>query len=107
MDHSGQARPGRQRRFFGEVRAAVNVPDAISSSGVIVGSTYGENSNGDTFNDTFTYTGGRFEDLNSLIPAGSGFVLTGASGINNSGQIIASATDTANGTFHALLPDPS
>lgn len=34
----------------------------------------------------FVYTGGKMQDLNKLIPAHSGWVLTQALGINDSGQ---------------------
>lgn len=36
----------------------------------------------------FVYTGGKMQDLNKLIPAHSGWVLTQALGINDSGQIV-------------------
>ena len=83
------------------------IPDAINNSGVFVGQTYGEASNGTTFTDAFIYTGGKFEDLNTLIPAGSGYVLTNASGINSSGQIIAQGSDTSNGQFASFLLTPA
>jgi probable HAF family extracellular repeat protein len=41
-------------------------------------------------------------DLNTLIPAGSGFTLTDAVGINDSGQILCDATN-ASGNEHAVL----
>ena len=55
----------------------------INDSGVVVGQT--------TFADTyhaFVYSGGKMHDLNKLIPAGSGWVLIEADGINASGQIV-------------------
>jgi hypothetical protein len=55
---------------------------------------------------TFIHTGGHFQDLNSLIPAGSGFELTDATSINRFGQIVANAY-TTNGQRHALLLKPS
>jgi hypothetical protein len=44
-------------------------------------------------------------DLNSLIPAGSGWVLTGASAINDSGGIV--GTGVVNGQAHAFLLTPT
>jgi hypothetical protein len=41
-------------------------------------------------------------NLNTLIPSGSGFTLTDAVGINDSGQILCDATD-ASGNEHAVL----
>ncbi len=63
---------------------------SINNSGSVVG--YFNSTN---FSDShaFVYSGGVGRDLNDLIPAGSGWVLTSASGINNSGQI------TGNGIF--------
>jgi probable HAF family extracellular repeat protein len=43
-------------------------------------------------------------DLNSLIPAGSGWVLTSARGINDAGQIV--GTGTISGVQHAFLLTP-
>ena len=82
------------------------VAEAINDSGVIVGQSYGVDSTGSPFNHAFIYTGGHFQDLNSLIPAGSGFELTDATAINHSGQIVANAY-TANGQRHTLLLNPS
>jgi probable HAF family extracellular repeat protein len=47
------------------------------------------------------------QNLNTLIPAGSPYQIQDATGINNNGQIVADATDTATGQTHALLLNPS
>jgi probable HAF family extracellular repeat protein len=47
-------------------------------------------------------TGGTVQDLNTLIPAGSGYQIQYATAINDNGQIVANATDN-----HALLLTPS
>jgi hypothetical protein len=84
------------------------VPAAINDSGVIVGSTYGEDGDGDTFTDAFIHTAsGGFQDLNTLIPAGSGWVLTDAVGVNDAGQIICEADQTSGGDIHAFLLTPT
>jgi hypothetical protein len=52
-----------------------------------------------------TNGGYTLSDLNNLIPAGTGWLLTRADGVNDSGQIVAEAT---NGTsYHALLLTPA
>ena len=71
--------------------------NAINNAGLVVGQ------NGA---DAFIYGNGVATDLNSLIPAGSGFTLNNAVAINNSGQILVQATD-ASGTEHAVLLTPA
>jgi probable HAF family extracellular repeat protein len=44
-------------------------------------------------------------DLNDLVPAGSGFVLEEATGINDSGEIV--GTGTIGGATHAFLLVPA
>ena len=83
------------------------VAQAINDSGVIVGQTYGTDSAGSPFYHAFIYTGGRFQDLNNLIPAGSGYELTSATGINASGQIVATGYSSSTGQTHAFLLTPS
>jgi probable HAF family extracellular repeat protein len=47
------------------------------------------------------------QNLNNLIPAGSGYQIQNATAINDNGQIVANATNTATGQTHALLLTPS
>jgi probable HAF family extracellular repeat protein len=82
-------------------------PQAINDNGVIVGTTYGLNAAGDFFNDAFIYQNGTFQDLNNLIPAGSGWELTDAVAVNDNGQILVDATSTTSGQDHALLLTPT
>lgn len=70
------------------------LPAAINDSGAIVGGP-------------FVDTNGTLQNLNTLIPAGSGYQIQDATGINDNGQIVANATDTATGQTHALLLTPS
>jgi len=49
-------------------------------------------------------TGGTVQNLNTLIPAGSGYQIQDATAINNNGQILASATGGSSG---AVLLNPS
>jgi probable HAF family extracellular repeat protein len=72
---------------------------AINDSGVVVGQS--------TFQGTyhaFVYSGGKMKDLNKMIPAGSGWVLIEANGINSAGQIVGSGTH--NGQSRAFLLTP-
>jgi probable HAF family extracellular repeat protein len=55
---------------------------AINSSGQIVGGSLGH---------AFIWVNGVGADLNTLIPAGSGITLSSADGINDKGQIVATA----------------
>jgi probable HAF family extracellular repeat protein len=78
-------------------------PQAINDKGVIVGTTSGTN----VIDDAFIYQGGTFQDLNNLIPAGSGWKLTDAVAINDNGQILVDATSTTTGQDHAVLLTPA
>jgi probable HAF family extracellular repeat protein len=84
-----------------------SVANAISNNGVIVGETYELEKSGNAGFHAFIYTSGHFQDLNNLIPAGSGYVLTNAVGINNKGQILVDASTTSTFQNHALLLNPS
>jgi len=65
------------------------LPAAINDNGVMVG--------GPSID-----SGGTVLNLNTLIPAGSGYQIQDATAINDNGQIVANATDN-----HALLLNPS
>ena len=73
-------------------------PDAINDLGVIVGQGPG---------GAVIDSGGTAQNLNNLIPAGSGFTLNNAVGINNKGQIVANGGSDATGRTHAFLLTPS
>jgi probable HAF family extracellular repeat protein len=69
-------------------------PAAINDNGVIVGGH-------------FIDSGGTLHNLNNRTPAGSGYHIQSATGINDSGQIVANAHDTATNQQHALLLTPN
>jgi len=72
---------------------------AINDSGVVIGQS--------TFQNTyhaFVFSAGKIKDLNSLIPAGSGWVLNEADGINAAGQIV--GLGTIKGQTHGYLLTP-
>ena len=73
----------------------------INDSGLIVG--YSWTNNGENPH-AFVYVDGIMLDLNSLIPAASGWELLAAYGINNSGQIVGSGL--WNGQSRAFRLDP-
>lgn len=79
------------------------VAEAINNSGEIVGQTYGVDKSGYPFYHAFIHSGSTFQDLNNLIPPGSGWVLTDATGINDTGQIICNGHNTTSGQTHAFL----
>ena len=81
-------------------------PQAINDNGEIVGTTYGVNASGYPFTDAFVYQNGKFQDLNALIPAGSGWRLSDAIAVNVSGQILVDATNSS-GQTHAVLLTPA
>ncbi|HSW47108.1 MAG TPA: hypothetical protein VLM89_16210 [Phycisphaerae bacterium] len=68
---------------------------AVNDSGVVVGSADGI---------AFVYEGGVNTDLNTRIPAGSGWTLQSANGINNTGRIV--GYGTVGGETHAFLLTP-
>jgi probable HAF family extracellular repeat protein len=69
------------------------LPPAINDNGVLVG--------GPSID-----SGGTVQNLNTLIPAGSGYEIQNATAINDSGQIVADAYDTATYQGHAVLLTP-
>jgi len=77
-----------------------SVAEAINNLGVIVGSA---DVNGGEF--AVLFSGGTLQDLNNLIPAGSGMTLTEAIGINDKGQIICNG-DNSSGYGNAFLLTP-
>jgi probable HAF family extracellular repeat protein len=68
-------------------------PAAVNDSSVIVG--------GDLI-----YSGGTLQNLNSLIPAGSPYRVQYGNAVNDPGQIVADAYNTATSQGHALLLNP-
>jgi probable HAF family extracellular repeat protein len=68
-------------------------PSAVNDHGVIVGG-----------NEIYN---GTLQNLQNLIPAGSPYQIQSANGINDNGQIIASAFDTTTDQTHALLLTPT
>ena len=82
-----------------------NYSDAedINNLGQIVGFSSKTNSGQDTY--AFLWEGGVMSDLNSLISEDSGWLLTEARGINNTGQIVGSGY--IDNQLHAFLLTPT
>ena len=81
-----------------------SVAAAINDKGAVVGASLTSTSASHGFIDLR----GRMVDLNSLIPAESGFVITGADDINDRGQIVAQGYETSSPTAHlAILLNPT
>jgi probable HAF family extracellular repeat protein len=70
-------------------------PDAINDHGVIVGQGAG---------GAVIDSGGTIQNLNGLVPAGSGITLNNAVGINDNGQIAANGSSSAGQTAFLLTP---
>jgi probable HAF family extracellular repeat protein len=89
---------------LGTLGGPLSLATAINDKGAVVGDSLTTTSATHGFIDR----GGRMVDLNSLIPAGSGFVITDADDINDRGQIVALGYETSAPTDHlALLLDPT
>lgn len=77
---------------------------AINDAGQVVGSfdLYGTHS----FFHPFLYSNGQMVDLNNLIDPALGITLTGATDINNYGQIVANGEEGTSPGVHAFLLTP-
>ena len=71
--------------------SAAFLPAAINDSGVIVGGP-------------FIWRNGTLQNLNTLIPPGSGVTINNATGINDKGQIVVNGSSTSGGTAFLLTP---
>jgi probable HAF family extracellular repeat protein len=75
---------------------------SINSSGQVTGYSFGP---GQIYQYAFLYSGGKMINLNTLIPASSGWTLMAAFGINDSGQITGYGPNPS-GVIHAFLLTP-
>jgi probable HAF family extracellular repeat protein len=73
------------------------VGEAINNHGVI---------GGQSGNGAWIWSNGTFQNLNNLIPPGSGFTLNDATAVNDNGQIIADGSNNTTGQAHAFLLTP-
>jgi len=79
----------------------------INASGLIAGyNSLGVNANGTDISPIATlFIGGKWLDLNTLLPANFGYTLTSANAVNDSGQLLAVGLDSA-GAQHTFLLSP-
>lgn len=118
INNAGQA-AGYAENTAGEPRACVfslsptGAPLGISDLGVLPGamSSYanGINADGDVVGVSnaraFIHTAGHIEDLNALIPSGSGWVLERAHGINDAGRIVGFGIHNGQPRGFMLIPE--
>jgi probable HAF family extracellular repeat protein len=96
----------------GVVGTVGTMANGINASGQIVGDAtfpgiYSPRSaRKPAINIGFIYRNGEWLDLNTLIPANSGFAIKAAFAINDAGQILCNATNKTSGQLHAALLTP-
>jgi len=73
----------------------------VNSSGWVVGSS---TTSGNLSTDGFLWMGGSIMDLNSLVPIGSGWTITGAYSINEADDILATAISGGHNYAVELMP---
>ncbi len=76
---------------------------AINNSGVVVG-TSNNASQASAPGRGFVYIGGEMYDLNDLIPAGTGYTITEAVGVDDAGDIVANTVKNGIGRAVLLVP---
>ena len=79
--------------LMSQANAVSNTGDAVGTADVAAGAAH-----------AFLYRHGVMSDLNSAIPAASGWVLESATGVNSEGEIV--GVGTVNGVEHAFLLVP-
>jgi len=92
---------GETARDYQSFATGINDQGVIVGYSDVAGEVFGTEPSSDARG--LVYVKGRWYDLNDLVNAtGKGFTITKATGINNVGQIIATALDPA-GTQHAII----
>jgi len=94
---------GGQTIDLGSLGGSNSYGYAINNAGAVVG--YSDVAGNATVDAFIVYSGGVMIDLNSLIPAGSGWDLLAAYGINGSGQIVGSGTYDGQSVMFLLNPN--
>ena len=74
---------------LGTLGGSISTGEGVNDLGWTVGSS----TTASGASDGFLYRNGAMTDLNSFLPVGTGWTITGASGINDAGQILATATE--------------
>lgn len=106
---------GETRAFLTDANSTIDASDDLGTLGGDFSAAYSINESGfvvgnsslaDGTSRAFVYDGTAMFDLNTLISADSGFVLTSARGINESGQIAATGFFADTQTTRAFLLTP-
>jgi probable HAF family extracellular repeat protein len=105
---AGVARPARADIVYtlkdlGTLGGTSSYGFGVNDAGQVVGSLYNSLTGG---GHAVLYSGGQMLDLNSLIAPGSGFTLTAASGISDTGYITGVAVTSQDLFEHAFLLTP-
>ena len=99
-DHAFLWQAGKGMQDLGAIGGESNQANGINNAGQVVGGPNDKNSK----HPAFLYSGGKMIDLNSMIDPTSGWHLTTAAAINDSGQIAGSGMNKA-GQSHAVPLD--
>jgi probable HAF family extracellular repeat protein len=88
-----------------------NLATSINNSGQVVGVSifpilYNKHPLHPTTHVGFIYRNGSLVDLNTLVPANSGFLITSAVSINDAGEILCNAKTTTGVVYRAVLLTP-
>lgn len=101
-DHDAFEYIGKTMIDLGNLGSGFSSANSINNLGQIVGNS--DDANYDSVG--FIYENGTMIDLNSLLAPGSGWEITNALGINDSGQIAAEGVNISTGQIDALLLTP-
>ncbi len=97
---------GEQMTDLGDLDGAPTVAGGVHASGYVVGFSTKSASGFESFH-AFLYADGEMVDLNSLIPADSGWELVTAFGVNGAGQVVGSGTIGGAADRRAFLANPA
>lgn len=95
--------PSAALKDLGTLGGTISVGTSINSSGVVVGYANTSDPNAIVYH-AFIFSGSTMKDLNKLIPANSGWTLSQANSINDSGEIV--GYGIIDGNEHGFLLTP-